>query len=76
MLTTGDLVLFRDKKFGHHHLYEVRAVVIGIAQQESIVTLVSLTHNAGRRNDGTPALFMDVPEVLLRSAEVFTPAKD
>lgn len=68
----GDIVLWRDDKYGHHRFWEIQGVFHGGLGQESVIELKSLTErpaNSGLTQEH-PTTF--VPEPLLRKAEIFT----
>ena len=73
-MQVGSLVMWRDRKYGHHRIWQVRSICLGAAQQESLVELCSLTHNAGVDVNGDKHLTTWVPEALLWCVEVFSPA--
>ena len=67
----GDMIFFRDARFGVHRLYEVESVHLGAVGVCSVVALKPLNEKPGRDIDGNLLPVMYVPEPLLRNAEVF-----
>ena len=71
-MQTGDIIFYRDTKFGHHRFYEVQGVFLGGVGQESLVELKSLTEKPGLVTaDGVLMPTSFVPEPLLRSWTVY-----
>lgn len=71
-MTPGDIIFWRDQQFGHHRFWEVLAICLGGEQQEGLVRLVSLTHNAGYDDNGEKHLTTVVPEVLVRDIPLYS----
>jgi len=65
----GNVLIYRDEKFGHHRYYEVLGVYLGSVNEESIVELRSLGEKPGHDGETErPTTF--VPECLTRHLEV------
>lgn len=74
-LAPGDLVFYRDGRFGIHRVWEVSANCLGGDGQEGLVGLRSLVERPGQDEDGNRHDTAWVPECLLRDAEVFAPVR-
>jgi len=67
-LKPGDIIEWRDVKFGHHRRWKVHGIHIGATEQESVICLEA--------TDRTPAWdeihlpLMWVPEVLTRQCRI------
>jgi hypothetical protein len=64
----GNVLIYRDDKFGHHRYYEVLGVFLGGEESESLVELRSLGEKPGY-GGGAVQLSTVVPEVLTRHLE-------
>lgn len=71
-MNTGDLIVWRDEKFGHHRFWRVEGIYLGAEGQESLIELRSMTERPGASGAGRHETTC-VPEPLLRNATVYTP---
>lgn len=69
----GDIVFWRDDKFGHHRFWEIQGVYLGCQGQESLVELKNLTERPGVPGLTGKATTTFVPEPLLRNVTIYTP---
>lgn len=67
-MLVGDIYMYRDDKYGRHLFWEVEAVMIGDAGQESLVRLRTLNCTPGRDEHGEIQETSLVPEPFLRGA--------
>ena len=73
-MNVSDIVMFYDDQFGKHRFWEIQAICLGAEGQEGVIELRSLSESPGRGADGTIHDTTFVPEPLLRSATIYTPA--
>jgi hypothetical protein len=73
-MSPGDLILYRDKKFGCHRIWEVQGVHLGGLGVEGLIAIKSLTEKPGWA-EGRAIETTYVPECLLRNVEVYTAAE-
>lgn len=66
MMAPGDIVVWKDAKFGHHRIWTIESFLYGSTKQESLVRLTSLSHSAGNDENGQEQSSVLVPEVLIR----------
>jgi hypothetical protein len=71
-MTPGDIVLWRDKKFGVNRAWEVQACNYGALGQEGLIELKAMFETPGRDVHGTLRETVVVPECLLRDLECFS----
>ena len=69
--SVGDIVLWRDKQFGHNRAWEVEAVLLGAEGVESLVRLRPMFLKGGSDEHGNRQETTLVPECLLRDLEWF-----
>lgn len=62
----GDIVFWRDEKFGVNRFWEIESVLLGAAGQESLIRIRSLNFRAGENEDGHMQETLLVPEPLIR----------
>lgn len=68
-MKVGNILIFRDEKFGHHRYFEVVGVFLGGENEESLIQLRSLSEKPGF--DGLAHRETNlVPECLTRQLEV------
>jgi hypothetical protein len=70
-MNVGDMVLWRDKKFGHHRAWEIEAVLLGAEGAEGLVRMRPMFLKGGMDEDGQRHETVLVPECLLRDLECF-----
>jgi hypothetical protein len=70
-MLVGDIVIWRDEKFGLHRFWEVEAVVLDSEKEEGLIRLRSLNYKPGHDEFGNAYATTLVPEALLRNAEIF-----
>lgn len=66
----GDMIVWRDKKFGVNRAWQVEAFLLGALEHESLVRLRPMFEKPGMDEDGNRQETVLVPEVLLRGLEV------
>lgn len=71
----GDMLLWRDHYNNRDRFWEVVSVLLGAEGQEGLVRLRPITDRPGFDEDGNRQDTVLVPEVLLRSLEIFTPLR-
>lgn len=73
----GDLIMYRDEKFGRHRFFEVEGVYLGAVGVTGLVGLRPLSEEPGSVGvgEGKPHAVMYVPEVLLRGQTVYEPVE-
>jgi hypothetical protein len=69
--TIGDILLWRDKQFGHNRMWEVEAILLGAEGVEGLVRLRPMFRTPGMDEDGVRHETTLVPECLLRDLERF-----
>ena len=67
----GDILLWRDAKFGVHRAWRVLSVVLGAEKHESLIEMQSMFEYPGSDADGKKVSTVLVPEVLVRGLTVF-----
>ena len=68
-MEVGNVLIFRDEKFGHHRYWQVLGVFLGGENEESLIEMRSLGEKPGFAEESTrPTTF--VPECLTRNLEV------
>lgn len=70
-MTVGDIILWRDKKFGANRAWEVEAVLLGAEGVEGLVRLRPMFWKPGMDENGQRQETVLVPECLLRDLEHF-----
>jgi hypothetical protein len=68
-MTPGNVLIYRDVKFGHHRYWEVLGVFLGGENEESLIELRSLGEKPGFGDEITRATTF-VPECLTRQLEI------
>ena len=70
----GDIIMWRDEKFGRDRFWEVHGVFLGAEGQEGLIELKSLTQRPGHTYESGihPTTF--VPEPLLRDMPCYARA--
>lgn len=66
----GDMILWRDNKFGVNRAWKVEACLLGALEHESLVRLRPMFEKPGMDEDGNRQETVLVPEVLLRGLEL------
>jgi hypothetical protein len=67
-MEVGNVLIYRDERFGHHRYYEVVGIFLGGENEESLIELRSLGEKPGHEgNVERPTTF--VPECLTRDLE-------
>jgi hypothetical protein len=75
-VSPGDIVFWRDDRFGKHRFWEIQGIYLGAEGQESIVELKNLLEKPGRVSGHTTAFTHTfVPEPLLRHLAIYTPVE-
>lgn len=69
----GDIVMWRDEKFGKHRFWEIEGVYLGAEGQEGLVELRGLNYAPGVSGPGRTHTTTFVPEPMLRSLTIYTP---
>ncbi|SDQ98630.1 hypothetical protein SAMN05519103_00313 [Rhizobiales bacterium GAS113] len=70
----GDIVFWRDDKFGHHRFWEILGVFLGAEGQEGVIELKSLNYRPAHSHVARVHETTFVPEPLLRKGvTVYTP---
>lgn len=69
----GDIVFWRDEKFGKHRFWLIEGYFLGCEGQESVVELRSLTERPGVPGSRGLLETTFVPEPLLRNVIIYTP---
>ena len=67
----GDILLWRDEKFGVHRAWRVLSVILGSESHEGLVEMQSMFEYPGCDADGKKVETVLVPEVLTRGLTVF-----
>jgi|GEM_PF-5943271 len=70
-MRTGDIIFYRDERFGHHRFWEVLSICLGGTGQEGLIELQCLNYEPGEDTDGKKHNTTWVPEPLLRNASVY-----
>lgn len=65
-MTVGDILLWRDDKFGVHRAWRIEAVLLGGQDQEGLIELRPMFMRPGIDTDGKARETTLVPEVLTR----------
>jgi hypothetical protein len=73
-MKVGDIVMWRDRKFGHNRFWEIEGVFLGGLGQEGVIELRSLSERPAHSGTAREHPTTFVPEPLLRNADFFTPA--
>lgn len=71
MANVGDILLWRDEKFGRHRAWRVVSVLLGAENQESLIEMESMFERPGFDTDGKRIVTVLVPEVLTRHLTIF-----
>lgn len=67
----GDILLWRDEKFGRHRAWRVVSILIGAENTESLIEMESMFERPGADADGKRMVTVLVPEVLTRGLTIF-----
>lgn len=67
----GDILLWRDEKFGAHRAWKVLSVLLGGEGHESLIEMQSMFEHPGSDTNGERVKTVLVPECLTRSLTVF-----
>ncbi len=70
-MRTGDILLWRDAKFGIHRAWRVEAILLGTENSEGLIELRPMFMHPGMDTDGKRRETVLVPEVLTRDLECF-----
>jgi hypothetical protein len=71
----GDIVMFRDDRFGRHRFWQIRSCCHGALGQEGLIELQNLLEEPGEDTEDRKHVTTWVPEPMLRRLEIFTPAR-
>jgi hypothetical protein len=66
----GDMILWRDAKFGVNRVWRIESVLLGALEHESLIRLTPMFEKPGSDEHGNRQETVLVPEVLLRGLEV------
>lgn len=69
----GDLIFWRDDKFGKHRFWQVEGVYLGCDGQEGLVELRNLFEKPGVPGRAGNAATTFVPEPLVRNMPLYAP---
>ena len=69
--TVGDVLIWRDAKFGHNRIWEVEAILLGGEGVDGVVRLKPMFMPFAADEHGQRAESLLVPECLLRDLEWF-----
>lgn len=69
----GDIVFWRDEKFGRHRFWEIEGVFLGAEGQEGVIELRSLSERPAHSGETQEHPTTFVPEPLLRNVTTYTP---
>jgi hypothetical protein len=69
--SVGDIVMWRDKKFGHNRAWEVESILLGAEGVEGLIRLRPMFYKGGSDENGNRQETVLVPECLLRDLEWF-----
>lgn len=67
----GDILLWRDEKFGVHRAWKVLSVLLGGEKSESLIEMQAMFETPGHDVTGKPVPTVLVPEVLTRGLTIF-----
>ncbi len=70
-MTVGDILLWKDEKFGRHRAWRVLSVILGAEQHEGLIELEPMFERPGNNAYGKPQPTVLVPEVFTRGLTVF-----
>lgn len=70
-MNVGDILLWRDEKYGQHRAWRVVSVLLGATNTESLIEMESMFERPGMDTDGKRMTTVLVPEVLTRSLTIF-----
>lgn len=68
----GDIVMYRDERFGRHRFWEIEGIYLGGEGQEGLVELRGLNYTPGVSPSRTHTTTF-VPEPMLRALAIYTP---
>jgi len=68
-MNVGNVLIYRDEKFGVHRYWEVVGIYLGSVNEESIIELRSISEKPGHDGETLRATTF-VPECLTRQLEV------
>lgn len=69
----GDIVMWRDEKFGVHRFWQIEGVHLGGEGQEGLIEIRNLMEKPGVSGPSGQHPTTFVPEPLLRNALIYTP---
>lgn len=72
MAKPGDIIFWRDEKFGHNRFWEIQGIHLGGEGCESLVEIKSLTEQPGSAH-GARIGRTYVPEPMIRNLPTYTP---
>lgn len=70
-MNVGDILLWKDEKFGCHRAWRVVSVLLGAENTECLIEMESMFERPGMDTDGKRMTTVLAPEVLTRSLTVF-----
>jgi hypothetical protein len=68
----GDIIFWRDERYGHHRFWEIEGVHLGGEGHESLIEVRSLTEKTGSAH-GARVGRTYVPEPMVRNLPIYTP---
>jgi hypothetical protein len=71
MMNTGQMIMFRDDKFGYHRFWEILSICYGAVGQEDLIEIRAINFKPGRDTEGREHRTMWVPAALLRKMEIY-----
>lgn len=72
-MSPGDLIFWRDEKFGKHRFWQVEGVYLGCDGQEGLVEIRNLFEKPGVPGRTGNAVTTFVPEPLVRNMPLYAP---
>ena len=72
-MSPGDLIFWRDEKFGKHRFWQIEGVYLGCEGQEGLVELRNLFEKPGVPGLTGNAATTFVPEPLVRNMPLYAP---
>jgi hypothetical protein len=73
IMVVGDIVILTNKESGKwNRFYEIKSICYGVAGQEDLIELKSLTESPGVDSGGNAHLTTWVPEPLVRGNAIYT----
>ena len=68
----GDIVFYRDTKFGKHRFWEIEGIYLGASGQEGLIGLRSLDRSPGVVGTLGELSVVYVPEPMVRNLPVYS----